>query len=132
MPWGERERRRRKRGGRVASGDGRKARAEQVCGEGAVAEHAAEQQPRIVMANVDTAAISMHATPQRDVMLRCAGTSTLRLLEQPQNVYCNNHNRNVSSLFRYLPFASGHCQTIKDQESPESPRKNNKSARTAE
>ena len=34
------------------------------------------------MANVDTAAISMHATPQRDVMLRCAGTSTLRLLEQ--------------------------------------------------
>ena len=48
MPWGERERRRRKRGGRVASGDGRKARAEQVCGEGAVAEHAAEQQPRVV------------------------------------------------------------------------------------
>ena len=56
---------------------------------------------------------------------------------KPQNVYCNNHNRNqdrnVSSLFRYLPFAPGHCQTIsKTKNTPESPGKNNKSARTAE
>ena len=40
-----------------------------------------------VMANVDTAAaISMHATPQRDVMLKSAHTSTLR---RPRNNHKN-------------------------------------------
>ena len=39
-----------------------------------------------VMANVDTAAaISMHATPQRDVIMRSARSSTQRALRRPRN-----------------------------------------------